>query len=362
MTNRSEVRLQAFEARAAPRLRAAWILSLALAAVDAGIRGVGGPVRIVTAVGIGLVYTVLIPHYLRRLALAPDRRRFLRSTRFDLLATLIPPLGGTRELIISAASRFGGARSDASLAAYEERTRTPMLGVALAIVPIWVGEALVSHDQTWIIGAIAAGHLVIVVILAVDIGARTYLSPDRRAYLASHKLDILAVVLPPVRALREIVGLRAIVLRRGFRRFLAIAVAAVAASALLVYAFERDQDGALIGSLSEAFWWATVTATTVGYGDSVPVTNAGRAIAVLLMVLGITLFSVVTAHIAAHFVERDYGQPKVDLPDDLAARLARIETTLTNIEHGLPPTRTMSAGPAVDHPRPPTAAPPSLEP
>ncbi|MCP4308120.1 MAG: potassium channel family protein, partial [bacterium] len=328
MTKRSEVRLQAFEARAAPRLRAAWILSLALAAVDAGTRNASASVRIATAAGIGLVYAVLVSHYLRRLALAPDRRQFLRSTRFDLLATLIPPLGGTRELIISAASRYGGTRSNASLAAYEERTRTPMLAVSLAIVPIWIGEALAPEQQLWIIGPLAATHLVIAVILTVDIGARAYLSPNRRAYLASHKLDLLAVVIPPVRALKEIVGLRAVVLRRGFSRFVSFAVATVAVSALLVYALERDQEGALISSLGDAFWWATVTATTVGYGDSVPVTNAGRAIAVLLMVLGITLFSVVTAHIAAHFVERDYGQPKVDLPDDLTARLARIESTL----------------------------------
>ena len=171
MTKRCEVRLQAFEARAAPRVRAAWILSLALAAVDAGTRNANASVRIATAAGIGFVYAVLITHYLRRLALAPDRRRFLRHTRLDLLATVIPPIGGTRELIIIAASRYGGARGESSLLGYEERTRTPMLGVSLAIVPIWIGEAFAPQQQPWVIGPLAATHLVIAVILAVDIGA-----------------------------------------------------------------------------------------------------------------------------------------------------------------------------------------------
>jgi len=35
--------------------------------------------------------------------------------------------------------------------------------------------------------------------------------------------------------------------------------------------------------LSEAFWWAFVTATTVGYGDTYPVTWVGRIDAILLM-------------------------------------------------------------------------------
>jgi len=41
-------------------------------------------------------------------------------------------------------------------------------------------------------------------------------------------------------------------------------------------------------------WWSIVTMTTVGYGDVVPHTLAGRAIAVALMVAGICLFAAVT--------------------------------------------------------------------
>jgi len=51
-------------------------------------------------------------------------------------------------------------------------------------------------------------------------------------------------------------------------------------------------------TFSSAFdgaWWGIVTMTTVGYGDVVPQTLAGRAIAVCLMVIGICMFAAVTA-------------------------------------------------------------------
>lgn len=46
------------------------------------------------------------------------------------------------------------------------------------------------------------------------------------------------------------------------------------------------------------------TITTVGYGDRFPVTGSGRLVAAGLMVAGIALLGVVTASVAAWFVER----------------------------------------------------------
>jgi voltage-gated potassium channel Kch len=43
--------------------------------------------------------------------------------------------------------------------------------------------------------------------------------------------------------------------------------------------------------------------TTVGYGHKYPVTPEGRAVAVVLMFLGIALFGVITATLASFFVE-----------------------------------------------------------
>ena len=57
--------------------------------------------------------------------------------------------------------------------------------------------------------------------------------------------------------------------------------------AIGVYLAEHGHQGANITKLSDAFWWAVVTITTVGYGDYYPVTSVGRIIAVLVMFSGI---------------------------------------------------------------------------
>ncbi|MBV9175788.1 MAG: ion transporter [Nitrososphaeraceae archaeon] len=54
-----------------------------------------------------------------------------------------------------------------------------------------------------------------------------------------------------------------------------------------VYLVEHGHQGANITRLGDAFWWAVVTITTVGYGDYYPVTLVGRLIAIFVMFSGI---------------------------------------------------------------------------
>jgi voltage-gated potassium channel len=63
----------------------------------------------------------------------------------------------------------------------------------------------------------------------------------------------------------------------------------------------------------------------VGYGDVYPKTAAGRGIAVLLMLVGISLFGLLTARVAAFFVEEEkesrYQQELIERLDRIEARL-----------------------------------------
>jgi voltage-gated potassium channel len=72
------------------------------------------------------------------------------------------------------------------------------------------------------------------------------------------------------------------------------------------------------------------TITTVGYGDRFPMSSAGRAVAVVLMIAGIATFGVITATIAAYFVEQK-------AEEDVASRLDQIMERLDCIEVGMRP-------------------------
>jgi voltage-gated potassium channel len=60
----------------------------------------------------------------------------------------------------------------------------------------------------------------------------------------------------------------------------------------LMYVIEGDQSG--YTSIPIAIYWAIVTMTTVGFGDIVPQTVAGRVVASLLMVMGYAIIAVPT--------------------------------------------------------------------
>jgi voltage-gated potassium channel len=70
-------------------------------------------------------------------------------------------------------------------------------------------------------------------------------------------------------------------------------------SALSVFDAERAAEGSNIQTFADAFWWSIVSVTTVGYGDHFPVTDEGKMTAVLLMFVGVGLFSALTALLAA---------------------------------------------------------------
>lgn len=68
-------------------------------------------------------------------------------------------------------------------------------------------------------------------------------------------------------------------------------------------------------SLGDAVWWSIVTCTTVGYGDISPETGLGRIVAVILMIFGIGLISMLTGTITTFFTakpEKDELQEIID--------------------------------------------------
>jgi voltage-gated potassium channel len=73
--------------------------------------------------------------------------------------------------------------------------------------------------------------------------------------------------------------------------------------AIAAFLVESNDPDSKMTNLGDAFWWAIVTVTTVGYGDIVPVTVEGRIVGALLMITGMGTLAVVTSRLGAALIE-----------------------------------------------------------
>jgi voltage-gated potassium channel len=73
-------------------------------------------------------------------------------------------------------------------------------------------------------------------------------------------------------------------------------------SSISVYVVEHPVQPEAFSSIPETMWWSVVTLTTVGYGDTVPVTPLGRFLGALTALGGIALFAVPSSILAAGFI------------------------------------------------------------
>ena len=231
---------------------------------------------------------------------------------------------------------------------FESTTEPVMLFLGVMFVPIFLGPLLTEMSDAaerafWVAGSL------IWLVFVLDFLALLYLAPDRRRMLRTHKFDLVLVLVPILRPLallhvlrlaasgtgfgRAIETMKRIALRPGIRGFLGVTVTAILTGAALTLAFEHEQPGSNIGDYTDALWWAFVTCTTVGYGDHSPVTGGGQIVALFLMVVGIAGLGLLTASIAAEFVDEDeaeeFAATEADLAD-LKEQLDRIEAVLAD--------------------------------
>jgi voltage-gated potassium channel len=90
-----------------------------------------------------------------------------------------------------------------------------------------------------------------------------------------------------------------------------------------------------VNSFTDGLWLAFTTAATVGYGDHVPSTDASRAFAVVVVLLGLAVLSLVTASIAALFVqneERHIEQQLVEAIHASQQQIERLEAIVARLE------------------------------
>ena len=230
----------------------------------------------------------------------------------------------------------------------------PMLLLAIWIVAEWYLIANDSYPREW---ADTTNRLILVFFVIETVLLAT-LVRDTKYYLRTNWMNLLIIAmgLPllwhqqdyagALRALRilllfgilvEMSSTTRAMLRRnhiGLTLFVVAIIVVMAGTSIAAIdpAIETPWDG---------IWWAWVTVTTVGYGDIVPESPQGKIFGGLLMILGLGLFSLITASFSAFLIAREeeelIEQEKEVVSEEAnaIAKLEQIESRLESLERNL---------------------------
>lgn len=229
---------------------------------------------------------------------------------------------------------------------------TLLLGVAFWLPIQWYLE--ITHQITpghallldWLVWAAFASETLIL----------TLLVKRKIRYLATNWLNLVLIIaifpllwqsLPHFAALRFF---RVIMILRltlpwmhMARKFLSrnhlgitliVTIVVTCLSGLLLAAFDPG-----IKTPFDGIWWAWETVTTVGYGDVLPSSTFGRLIAIFVMLLGLGIFSLLTANLSAFLIGQDKSKKQhhrdkiITLLESLHEKLDTLNIRIENLEH-----------------------------
>lgn len=81
-------------------------------------------------------------------------------------------------------------------------------------------------------------------------------------------------------------------------------------ASLMMYSLEHKAQPEVFNNAFSGFWWAINTLLTVGYGDIVPITFAGKVCGAIMTFLGVGMVAIPTGILSAGFVEQMTPKPK----------------------------------------------------
>ena len=192
-------------------------------------------------------------------------------------------------------------------------------------------------------------------VFVLDFLLRLALAPAKLAFLRTHWLTAVSLVVPALRfarALRAARGLRLLgrvrlvkvvgavnrgmgalsksVGRRHFGYVVALTTLVTLTGAAGMYAFERNMPGGP-GDFWSALWWTAMVMTTLG-SEYWPRTGEGRVLCFLLALYSFSVFGYVTATLATFFVGRDAESAEGELASAAAVASLQGEIALLRAE------------------------------
>ena len=231
---------------------------------------------------------------------------------------------------------------DAAAAQVEKRWRVLVALALAATIPAFYAELLVATTPP----AASLAYALAALVTAAALAHTAWRSARPTRHLAGNPLDLvlvagllLAAALPASTGSSAALVLRLVVSLLTLVRLLWALQPLIARGGvfyLLVLAL------GVLGLCGAGFWWlepstptvayglwlAFTTAATVGYGDVVPTTAASKIFAVFVVLLGFGVLTMVTAAIAASWVETEERRIEREILHDLRQQLAVVRAEL----------------------------------
>lgn len=253
----------------------------------------------------------------------------------------------------------------------EKRIGTPMILLALLIIPIVVVELEIVSTNAYLVYCATQIDDAIWFAFLLEYLVLVSLYDDKIGYTKRSWLNLVILLLSPplisppgfasIRSLRALRALRIfrtlrslrilIAVNRGIKPILDVLVKnslhyITLITILLVlfsgiaFCWVEYRDISIQGVL-HGVWWAITTVTTVGYGDIYPESLTGRILAVAVMIIGIGFVAILTANIASYFVEKDketedQERDKKDENQLILERLEELSKKIDEINRRLP--------------------------
>lgn len=207
--------------------------------------------------------------------------------------------------------------------------------IVVSVINIIVESEVDSHQVRGLAYEIVKClDLVILTLFTIEYLMRVYSAPKRLAYIFSFYgiIDLVAIlpsiliaILPPISSLMDLKVLRLLRLMRIFKLLrakpLVIATDRLKESfhevkyelgvfslvafifmffvACLINHFEAAEQPEAFGTIAKSMWWSIVTLTTIGYGDSYPITVGGKIVAGIIGFIGIAIIAIPSGLLAA---------------------------------------------------------------
>jgi voltage-gated potassium channel len=230
---------------------------------------------------------------------------------------------------------------------WERRFEWPVLAAALFVIPVIAIEQSAVREPWSSIAAVA--NWVIWIVFAAEFFTLLAVTPNRVRWLLSHPLELFIVVATPPFLPASLQAARLFRLFRVLRLLRVLQVArrlftpAGLRYAALLAGLTAVGGGAAFAAVEkkstwDGIYWAVTTMTTVGYGDIQPTSPGGKALAMVVMLVGIGFLSLLIGAIAERFVAADVAEAEAELEvtqadvlrelSEIAHRLQRLEASV----------------------------------